>query len=200
MLKRTLASSGNAPGCAVLVWYFLLNDLQTDWHEWQQHRGKVLWRAKTRRPPQMMSNVLFFLITKKKSVGVYAAPCLFAATAGLRIVNSSLCPGYWAYYCTITKHTLTHSQRGRRLCVGLILSENLIHLYYFKEAPSLPLIITMSNQHHPLQILSELSVTDARKCRPCWAWNVSLQQLNNQSTNYSGETETPATEAKVLLL
>lgn len=32
-----------------------------------------------------------------------------ATPAGLRIVNSSVCPGSWAHYCIITKHKHTHT-------------------------------------------------------------------------------------------
>ena len=71
-----------------------------------------------------------------------------ATPAGLRIVNSSLCPGYWAYYCIITKHTHayahTHTHTHKRiythgLCVGFNTSlyETMIHPCYFKEAPFL---------------------------------------------------------------
>lgn len=74
-----------------------------------------------------------------------------ATTAGLRTVNSSLCPGYWAYYCISAKNTHTHShihtQRIHRLCVGFNtgLWENMIQLYYFKDTLSLKLIITTTN-------------------------------------------------------
>lgn len=88
-------------------------------------------------------------------------------------------------------HTHTYWQRGRWLCVGFILSENLIHLYYFKEALSLPLIITMSNQHHALQILSELSVTAPRKCGPCWECTVTatIKLINCWLGQYRNFTE-----------
>lgn len=96
-------------------------------------------------------------------------------------------------------HTHTYSQRGRWLCVGFVLSENLIHLYYFKEAPSLPLIITMSSQHHPLQILSELSVTAQRKCGPCSDWNVLELELNSLTVDLTN-IETSLSEPNLWLL
>lgn len=50
-----------------------------------------------------------------------------ATTAGLRTVNSSLCPGYWAYYCISAKNTHTHSHihththRGYTGCVWALI-------------------------------------------------------------------------------
>lgn len=48
-----------------------------------------------------------------------------ATTAGLRTVNSSLCPGYWTYYCLITKHTRahthSHTHKGYTSCVWALI-------------------------------------------------------------------------------
>lgn len=51
------------------------------------------------------------------SAGSAASQCLLTATAGLRIVNSSLSPGYKAYYCMIAKHTLALTHKGEMLAV-----------------------------------------------------------------------------------
>lgn len=97
-----------------------------------------------------------------------------ATTAGLRTVNSSLCPGYWTYYCLITKHTRahthTHSQRVHKLCVGFNMSPVREHdsSVLFQESPK---STTNNNQHHhPVQILSELSITLQNTCLSQLMW------------------------------
>lgn len=207
VLTRTLASGAIAPGCAVLVPSAALSfqyDAMTDWNKWQQRGETVLWRAQTNAHADHQKGWAERSVSWREtgvSAGGAVSERLFTATAGLRIVNSSLSPGYKAYYCMIAKHTLTLTHKGDAGCVWASYSPRTWFICTIsRRAPSLPLIITVSSQHHPLQILSELSVTAQRKWRPCSDWNVlELQQLNSLTVDLTN-IETSLSEPNLWLL
>lgn len=82
-----------------------------------------------------------------------------ATPAGLRIVNSSLCPGYWAHYCIIKKtHTHTHTlTKGYTLtgCVWALIraAKRPWFICAISRRPESP---TNNNQHHHHQVQTSI--------------------------------------------